>query len=330
METILITGAGGFIGKNLVKYLCKVEKTKRFILIDNFITSNENDLYKLIKENNIDNVIVCKYDICSIYFKDYIKEIKKIKNITRINEIYHLASIASPIKYKKYDIETLDVGYIGTKNILELARIENAKILYTSTSEVYGDPLKTPQNEDYYGNVNTFGERSSYDESKRIGETLCYVYKKIYNVNIRIARIFNTYGEYMDIDDGRIISEIFKMMFLKTKLKVFGDGNQTRSFTYVNDTIEMLIKLMKSDYTRPLNIGTDNEITINELIEKVERIFKIKLNVEYIEKTENDPMIRRPDLTLNKQYLGDINRTSLENGLKKMFYYYNSLYGKNI
>jgi len=682
-KNIIITGGGGFIGKNLIKAISN--ECEILIVIDNFISSSENDLYEMLKENNIDNVIVCNYDITNMYLNNYVEEIKKVNNINRIDEIYHLASIASPVSYKKYDIETLDVGYIGTKNILELAQKENSKILYTSTSEVYGDPLISPQNEDYYGNVNPFGERSCYsddteiltengyklfselnnnekvatlnqnneleyhipdeiikekyigemyefknwnidlnvtpnhkmyvkkrnykefelltadskfswdrailkktcdyigneqewfyfpkylkglpnqkipfvekinmdvwlefmgyylseghtgirlqkkkglngkiyesnefriqisqcekknpekfqrikecldklpfnynisragncyfvisnkqlayylkqfgkskdkfiptdllslskrqlkilldalilgdgtirknnsnnktyktyisssyklisgvqeillkigtfgnistvirtdlqdkkmyyirinstpdrnytyikptinqyngyvycvnvknhvifvrrngkalfcgncyDESKRIGETLCYVYGKKYNMDIKIARIFNTYGEYMDINDGRIISEIFKNILFNRKLTIYGNGEQTRSFTYVEDTVNMLIKLMKCNYNKPLNIGTDNEITLNELLKIVENLFDVKLLIEYVEKTENDPMLRRPDLSKNKEYLGYNNRTSLENGLKKMFNYYNSRYGKNI
>lgn len=327
-KNIIITGGGGFIGKNLIKRISN--ECENVIVIDNFISSNKNDLYKMLDENGIKNVVVCNYDITNIYLNNYVEEIKKVNNINRVDEIYHLASIASPVRYKIYDIETLDVGYIGTRNILELARKENSKILYTSTSEVYGDPLMSPQNEDYYGNVNPFGERSCYDEPKRIGETLCYVYGKKYNMDIKIARIFNTYGEYMDIEDGRIISEIFKNILFNKKLTIYGNGEQTRSFTYVEDTIEMLIKLMESKYNKPLNIGTDDEIKLNELLKIVENLFNVKLLLEYVEKTENDPMLRRPDLSRNKEYLGYNKRTSLENGLKKMFSYYNSIYGKNI
>lgn len=681
-KNIIITGGGGFIGKNLIKRISN--ECEKVIVIDNFISSNEDELYKMLDKNVIKNVLVCNYDITNIYLNNYIEEIKKVNNINRIDEIYHLASIASPVRYKIHDIETLDVGYIGIKNILELARKENSRILYTSTSEVYGDPLISPQNEDYYGNVNPFGERSCfaddteiltengyklfselhindkvatlnsnneleynypyeiikykytgemyefknwnidlkvtpnhkmyvkkrdynkfelitadskiswdravlkktcnyigeekewfyfpknlkelrnqktpfvekvnmdlwlefmgyylsegstriarqkkksingkiyecgiyrvqisqcetanhekfekikkcldklpfnynvsksgncyfvitnkqlsyylnrfgkskdkfipsdllslskrqltilldslllgdgcirknkinnniyktytsisyklisniqeillkigsfgnitkskrddtnndlyiininsrpernytyskpilkeyngyvycvnvknhiinvrrngkslfsgncYDESKRIGETLCYVYRKKYGLDIKIARIFNTYGEYMDIDDGRIVSEIFKNILFNKKLTIYGNGEQTRSFTYVEDTVEMLIKLMESQYNKPLNIGTDEEITLNELLKIVENIFNVKLLCEYVEKTENDPMLRRPDLSRNKEYLGYNNRTSLENGLKKMFSYYNSIYGKNI
>lgn len=327
-KNIIITGGGGFIGKNLIKRISN--ECENVIVIDNFISSNKNDLYKMLDENGIKNVVVCNYDITNIYLNNYVEEIKKVNNINRVDEIYHLASIASPVRYKIYDIETLDVGYIGTRNILELARKENSKILYTSTSEVYGDPLMSPQNEDYYGNVNPFGERSCYDEPKRIGETLCYVYGKKYDMDIKIARIFNTYGEYMDIEDGRIISEIFKNILFNKKLTIYGNGEQTRSFTYVEDTIEMLIKLMESKYNKPLNIGTDDEIKLNELLKIVENLFNVKLTLEYVEKTENDPMLRRPDLSRNKEYLGYNKRTNLENGLKKMFSYYNRIYGKNI
>lgn len=679
-KNIIITGGGGFIGKNLIKRISN--ECENVIVIDNFISSNKNDLYKMLDENGIKNVVVCNYDITNIYLNNYVEEIKKVNNINRVDEIYHLASIASPVRYKIYDIETLDVGYIGTRNILELARKENSKILYTSTSEVYGDPLMSPQNEDYYGNVNPFGERSCfsddteiltengyklfselhindkvatlnsnneleynypyeiikykytgemyefknwnidlkvtpnhkmyvkkrdynkfelikadtkiswnravlkktcnyigeekewfyfpknlkelknqktpfvervnmdlwlefmgyylsegctriarqkkksingkiyecgifrvqisqcetvkplhfekikqcldklpfnyhisrsgncyfvitnkqlayylirfgkskdkfvpseflslskrqlcilldalilgdgticknnsnyrtyysssyklmsniqeillkigtfgniltenrkdkkenqmyymtinsrpernytyskpilkeyngyvycvnvknhvifvrrngkalfsgncYDEPKRIGETLCYVYGKKYDMDIKIARIFNTYGEYMDIEDGRIISEIFKNILFDKKLTIYGNGEQTRSFTYVEDTVEMLIKLMESKYNKPLNIGTDDEIKLNELLKIVENLFNVKLLLEYVEKTENDPMLRRPDLSRNKEYLGYNKRTNLENGLKKMFSYYNRIYGKNI
>jgi UDP-glucuronate decarboxylase len=215
-----------------------------------------------------------------------------------IDEIYHLASIASPEKYKKYPIETLFTSLTGTINVLDLCRTKNAKLLYTSTSEVYGDPLQHPQSEEYYGNVNTVGERSCYDEGKRVGETLLYEYKKNYNLDVKIVRLFNTYGPKMNIEDGRVVTNFIRSYKNNKDISVYGSGNQTRSFCYIDDTIHGIVSMMKSPHFGPINIGNPyNELSINKLVELFENITNIKLNVVYLPETENDPKIRNPDIT---------------------------------
>jgi UDP-glucuronate decarboxylase len=215
-----------------------------------------------------------------------------------IDEIYHLASIASPEKYKKYPIETLFTSLTGTINVLDLCRTKNAKLLYTSTSEVYGDPLQHPQSEEYYGNVNTVGERSCYDEGKRVGETLLYEYKKNYNLDVKIVRLFNTYGPKMNIEDGRVVTNFIRSYKNNQDISIYGSGNQTRSFCYIDDTIHGIVSMMKSPHFGPINIGNPyNELSINKLVELFENITNIKLNVVYLPETENDPKIRNPDIT---------------------------------
>lgn len=322
MKTILITGGGGFIGRNLIEQLVKFKTTSKIIVIDNFITSNKQDFIKFYRQYE-DKVIFNAYDITNYRVLEYILE-----DIKHVDEIYHLASLASPPFYKKFPLETLDVGYIGTKNMLQLAKIYNAKLLFASTSEVYGDALISPQNENYYGNVNSFGERSSYDESKRVAEALCYTYLKQYGVDVKIARIFNTYGPHMLLNDGRIITEVIKHLKNKTTLTIYGNGKQTRSCCYVKDTVQMLIKLMNSMINEPVNIGNNEERSINQTVDIIEKVWNqifntnITVNREYKPLTQNDPLQRNPCLKFNKQVLGEIEYTSFEEGIKETITYF--------
>lgn len=322
MKTILITGGGGFIGRNLIEQLVKFKTTSKIIVIDNFITSNKQDFIKFYRQYE-DKVSFNAYDITNYRVLEYILE-----DIKHVDEIYHLASLASPPFYKKYPLETLDVGYIGTKNMLELAKRYNAKLLFASTSEVYGDALLSPQNENYYGNVNSFGERSCYDESKRVAEALCYTYLKSYGVDVKIARIFNTYGPHMLLNDGRIITEVIKHLKNKTTLTIYGNGKQTRSCCYVKDTVQMLIKLMNSMINEPVNIGNNEERSINQTVDIIEKVWNqmfntnITVNREYKPLTQNDPLQRNPCLKFNKQVLGEIEYTSFEEGIKETITYF--------
>lgn len=324
MKTILITGGGGFIGRNLIEQLVKFQTTSKIVVIDNFITSNKQEFIKFYRQYE-DKVSFYAYDITNYRVLEYILE-----DIKHVDEIYHLASLASPPFYKKYPLETLDVGYIGTKNMLQLAKIYNAKLLFASTSEVYGDALISPQNENYYGNVNSFGERSSYDESKRVAEALCYTYLKQYGVDVKIARIFNTYGPHMLLNDGRIITEVVRHLKNDTTLTIYGDGNQTRSCCYVKDTVSMLIKLMNSHINEPVNIGNNEERTINATVDIIEATWNKmfdsnkRVNREYKELTQNDPLQRKPCLKFNKQVLGEIEYTSFEDGIKNTIMYFTS------
>jgi nucleoside-diphosphate-sugar epimerase len=333
-KNILITGGAGFIGRNLIKHLLKDTTVEMITGFDNFISSNKSDFEKFIKKYDTENKVV--------FFEYDITDLEKMSSDNfQFDEIYHLASLASPPFYKRFPIETLQVGYLGTKYILDIARKCNAKVLFSSTSEVYGDPNVSPQQEDYKGNVNSFGERSSYDESKRVAEALCYTYIKEYNLDVKIARIFNTYGPEMMISDGRIITECIKHMMNNTTLKIYGDGNQTRSCCFVDDTVNMLVKLMASNCNIPVNIGNNEERTINvNIIEKVYQDYinsmdigweypanenknvKIKLKRKYIPLTQDDPLKRCPCLIRNKSVIGEQNYISFEKGIFKTIEYF--------
>jgi nucleoside-diphosphate-sugar epimerase len=325
-RTVLITGGAGFIGFNLLQTMISGNYADKYIIIDTGITSDTEKLTEYIQNNKYDNINFIHGDCCDTNLVDTIQE-----TYTQIDEIYHLASIASPPLYKKFPLETLDVGYIGTKNMLELCKYYNARFLFASTSEVYGDALVHPQHENYYGNVNCFGARSSYDESKRVGETLCYTYRQLHNLDIKIVRIFNTYGPHMSLYDGRIVTEIIRALLLNTTLKIFGDGTQTRSLCYVDDTVNAILRLMNTDFNEPINVGSDIEISINELVTVCERVYSrnyptecSNINREYV--TDNldrdDPKVRRPDLTLNRSILGEQSRTPLEVGISKTIRYF--------
>lgn len=328
MKNILITGGGGFIGRNLIEALLNIRTTNHIIIVDNFITSDKRDFLNFIKRFEENKLSFYTYDITNERLIDYVMDDLKDKNIHTVDEIYHLASLASPPFYKKYPIETLDVGYLGTKNMLEVAKKYNAKILFSSTSEVYGDALVSPQHEEYYGNVNCFGERSCYDISKRVAEALCYTYLKMYGVDVKIARIFNTYGPHMLLNDGRIITEVIRHLKNDTTLTIYGDGNQTRSCCFVNDTVRMLIKLMNTYMNDPVNIGNNEERTINDTVNIIEKVWNEMFGTEksvnkvYKTLTQNDPLQRKPCLKFNKQVLGENEYTSFEKGIKQTISYF--------
>lgn len=320
--TIMISGGSGFIGMNMIKYIVENKTATEIIVLDNFITSDPDYFYCFVKKMSEFNpdikITLYDFDIVNNKLITFIKE-----RYNTINEIYHLASLASPIAYKMYPLQTLDVGYIGTRNMLELALYYNSKFLLASTSEIYGDAQVSPQSENYYGNVNSFGARSSYDESKRVAESLVYTYQQKHKVNARIARIFNTYGPMMKMDDGRIVTEIIKHLINGTELTIFGDGSQTRSISYISNTIDMLVKLMASDFIYPINIGNDIEMSVNDLIvvtiknyKKFHKSFyKSELKIRYKPLTEDDPLIRKPCLKLNKEILGNTNYTPIDIGI---------------
>jgi UDP-glucuronate decarboxylase len=247
---------------------------------------------------------------------DIVNQCSRLENIDPVDEIYHLASLASPPKYKKYPMETLDVNVIGTRNMLELAVKWKCKFLLTSTSEVYGDPLQHPQRESYYGNVNTVGERSCYDESKRCAETYVYECRRKYKGDFKICRIFNTYGPHMDLDDGRIITHIIQSIVYNRPVQVYGDGTQTRSFCYIDDMIDGLMSLMESVELGPINLGNPNtEVSLNSLIELFESEIQLKIQNVNLERTENDPLIRKPDISLAREKLGFEPKVDLNTGI---------------
>ena len=308
MKTILITGSAGFIGTNLVKRLLKTNNCK-IIGLDNLLTSPYPVSFNEEEWNRY------KFIQC-----DVVTDLETLSTLPKIDEIYHLASIASPPKYCKYPIETLNVNIIGTKNILDVAVTHSAKFILTSTSEVYGDPLQHPQTESYYGNVNTVGERSCYDESKRCAETYVYEYRKKCKGDFKICRIFNTYGPHMDIDDGRVITNIIKHTINNRPVFICGDGKQTRSFCYIDDLLDGLVALMASREVGPINLGNpDTEYSINKLVSIFETVIGGKLVVTRVPKMENDPLIRKPDIAKAQILLGFSPKIGLEEGLQKTF-----------
>lgn len=312
MKFILVTGGAGFLGSSLCKRLLK-DENNYICCLDNLITGSESNLAE-IKENK--NFFFSNFDITS---KTALRDLA----FPKIDEIYHLACIASPPKYKQYSIETLITSFQGTKNMLDLAKRYGAKFLFTSTSEVYGDPLVHPQPEEYFGNVNTIGERSCYDEGKRVAETLISEYNRLYKMDAKIARLFNTYGPFMDIDDGRVITNFIKQIKLDQPLVIYGDGSQTRSFCYVDDTIECLYKMMNSSVKGPINIGNPNcEFTLNELVRCFEKIYNKKLIVSYNPPTENDPKQRKPVIEKAQTLLKWTPTVLLEEGLVKTIEYF--------
>ena len=333
-KNVLITGSAGFLARGVIKHLLNDPDVETITGFDNFISSNKQDFEKFIKKYDIEKkVIFFEYDITDL------KKMIFVKYNFPFDEIYHLASIASPPFYKKYPTETLDVGYQGTKNILEIAKYQSSKgtghtqnrtvkILFSSTSEIYGDPVISPQHENYFGNVNSFGARCSYDESKRVAEALCYTYIKEYNLDVKIARIFNTYGPEMMISDGRIVTQTIKSLMNNTTLQIYGTGEQTRSITYVSNTVNMLVKLMASNCNIPVNIGNNEELTINKIVDTIEEVYNehfdkdCKLNKEYVKLTENDPLRRCPCLKKNKEILGEEKYISVKDGIKNTIKYF--------
>ncbi|MCM8758739.1 MAG: SDR family oxidoreductase [Candidatus Omnitrophica bacterium] len=305
---VLITGGAGFIGSHLCDAL--INRGDKVFCLDNLITGSRkniehllgNDSFYFIEADLID------FDMTKIPFNFEI--------------IFHLASPASPKDYVRFPIETLRVNSIGTEKCLNLALKMNAKFLFTSTSEVYGDPLVNPQKEDYWGNVNPIGPRSMYDEGKRYAEALIMAYHRVHKIKTYIARIFNTYGPRMRLDDGRVIPNFVSQAIHKKPLTIYGDGKQTRSFCYIDDLIKGLLLIVETDYHMPVNIGNPSEFTIIELAELVNKITGLELPFEFKEALPDDPRQRRPDIELAKKILGWTPSVNLEDGLRKTITFY--------
>ena len=298
-KTILICGGAGFIGSNLCK---RLSKENRIICVDNLFTGKMENINNLLS----DNFIFINHDI-----------INPIHIEEKIDEIYHLASPASPPKYQIDPIFTLKTNFIGTMNLLDLAVKKKCKILLSSTSEVYGEPLVSPQKEDYRGNVNTIGDRSCYDEGKRVAETLMMDYHKMYNVDIRIVRIFNTYGPNMDKNDGRVVTNLISQILTNEDITIYGDGSQTRSFCYIDDLLEGLIRLMSSKYNYPMNIGNSSDITIKELSNILLDLIDSESTITFLPLPQDDPTNRKPDICLAKKILDWEPSTDIRTGLIK-------------
>ena len=307
--TTLITGGAGFIGTNLCKRL--LNDGHKVICVDNLYTGQKRNIEPLMNNPN---------------FKFINHNIIEPLNIEeKIDEIYNLACPASPPHYQKDPIFTLQTNFMGISNMLELAKKNNCKILQASTSEVYGDPLEHPQKESYWGHVNCVGIRSCYDEGKRCAETLCFNYINEYKVDVKIIRIFNTYGPSMDKDDGRVVTNFINQALFDKDITIYGDGTQTRSFQFVDDLIEAMIRVMKTDNTfhGPINLGNPNEFTIKELAEiTLELIKDSKSKIVYVELPQDDPCKRKPDIALAKEKLGWEPKIQLREGLKKTIDYF--------
>jgi dTDP-glucose 4,6-dehydratase len=309
MKTILITGCAGFIGSHLTDYF--LNNNYKVIGIDNLITGLKSNIQRHITNNNFN---FFEHDIC--YYLD-------IED--KIDYILHFASPASPKDYLRYPIETLKTGSIGTENVLNLALKNKATVLVASTSEIYGDPLIHPQSESYFGNVNPIGERSVYDEAKRYLEALTMAYKVKFNLNIRIARIFNTYGPRMKINDGRAIPNFINQALENKDLTVYGDGSQTRSFCYINDTVRGISKLLEKNFHDPVNIGNPEEYSILQLANIIKKNLSPSVKIIHKKLPENDPKKRKPNIDLARKILNWEPTINLHDGLNKTIQYYQNL-----
>ena len=308
-KTILITGAAGFLGSHLSDRF--IGEGFRVLGMDNFITGDKDNIKHLLDHPNfhfIEHDVTVHIDIEE-----------------SIDYILHFASPASPIDYLKIPIQTLKVGSLGTHNLLGLAKVKNARILIASTSEVYGDPLVHPQSEDYFGNVNSIGPRGVYDEAKRFQEAITMAYHRFHGLETRIARIFNTYGPRMRLNDGRVIPAFMGQALRGEDLSVFGKGTQTRSFCYVDDLVEGIYRLLFSAYSAPVNLGNPDEITIIEFAEEILKLTNSDQKISFKPLPVDDPLKRQPDITLAKKVLNWLPKTSREEGMKITFNYFQSL-----
>ena len=310
MKTILIAGGAGFIGINLCKRF--LNEGNRIICVDNFYTGNKRNLEIFSSENFklIEHDIITPFDIDE-----------------DIDEIYNLASPASPFTYKSNPLQTIKTNVHGVFNLLDLAVKYDAKFLQSSTSEVYGEPLEHPQKESYWGNVNPNGIRSCYDESKRCAESICLNYHREYGINLKIARIFNTYGPYMDILDGRVVTNFIIQALKGEDITIYGEGLQTRSFCYIDDLLDGLIKLMDTgnEFTGPVNLGNTIEFTISDLANKILEKIDSNSKIIYLPQAQDDPTQRKPDISLAKEKLSWQPKVMLDEGLDNTIPYYRDL-----
>jgi len=305
---ILISGGSGFIGSHICDYFLK--EGAEIWCIDNFLTSNIENIENCLNNKNF---VFIEDDICKI-------NVDKLRN--NFDYVLHFASPASPVDYNKYPVETLRVNSIGTENMIKISLANNSIFLYSSASEVYGDPEIPVQNEEYWGRVNPIGERSMYDEGKRYGEALIMAYHRKYKLNSRIVRIFNTYGPRMRINDGRVIPNFIVSALTGKPITIYGDGNQTRSFCYISDLIKGIIRIFECNYNLPINIGSCEEFTIKQLAKKVKEIIGSKVEIIYSPPLPDDPKRRKPDITKAKKILKWKPVVTLENGLKETIPYF--------
>ncbi|MCX6654495.1 MAG: SDR family oxidoreductase [Candidatus Bathyarchaeota archaeon] len=310
----LITGGAGFLGSHLCDFF--LGQGLSVICVDNYLTGSPANIRHLMNSKNFEFI---KHDVTEPL------EINK-----EINYVLHFASPASPVDYQKLPIETLKAGSLGTFNALNLAKEKKAKFLMASTSEVYGDPLQNPQNEEYWGNVNPVGPRAVYDEAKRFAEAVTMAYHRQFGIDTKIARIFNTYGPRMRANDGRAIPTFVTQALNNEPLTVFGAGSQTRSFCYVSDLIEGIYKLMLSGVNEPVNLGNPKEITILELTEKILEITRSESEIVFKPLPENDPKVRRPDIKRAQQLLGWSPQVHLVEGLQRTIGWFKGMRKRDI
>ena len=309
MKRILVTGGAGFVGSHLCERLLK--EGNEVISLDNYFTGQKKNIEHLIDNHYFEMV---RHDVTMPYFVE-------------VDEIYNLACPASPIHYQYNPIKTVKTSVMGAINMLGLAKRINAKILQASTSEVYGDPKVHPQTEDYWGHVNPIGTRSCYDEGKRVAETLFMSYHQKNDVQIKIIRIFNTYGPRMHPNDGRVVSNFIVQALSGQDITIYGEGNQTRSFQYVDDLINGMLKMMAtgSDFIGPVNVGNPGEFTILELAQKVIDIIGSKSKIVFEDLPSDDPMQRQPDISLAKEKLNWEPKIKLEDGLRHTIEFFDNL-----
>ncbi len=316
MQTVLVAGGAGFIGFHLCKSL--LFENYKVICVDSLITGNKSNLKDFLDNQN---------------FTFLEKDITKLTDRELAADfIFHLASPASPNKksprsYINHPIETLLANSLGTYNLLELAKKTSSKFLYASSSEVYGDPAVSPQNEDYFGNVNPNGARSVYDEGKRFGEAMTMTYFRKFNLDVRIIRIFNTYGPFMQEDDGRVVSNFINQAILNKPITIYGDGSQTRSFCYVDDMVEGLMLAMFSDKTKGevINLGSPNERKISELATMIKDITSSRSDIVFEDLPEDDPKVRKPNIGKAEKLIGWRPKVDIEQGVKNTVEYFKSI-----
>ena len=306
-KRILVTGGAGFIGSHLCRAL--LARGNEVICLDNFYTGRKANIADLLSHPEFE---IARHDIVMpLYYE--------------VDEIYNLACPASPVHYQYNPVKTVKTNVIGSANVLGLAKRLHARVLQASTSEVYGDPQVHPQTESYWGNVNPIGVRSCYDEGKRCAETLFFDYHRQNKVDIRVVRIFNTYGPNMLENDGRVVSNFVVQALRGEDITIYGDGRQTRSFCYVSDLVEGLIRMMEQDYIGPVNLGNPHEMTIAEIAELIVRLTGSSSKLVFRPLPKDDPVKRKPDITLAKEKLGWQPKVVLEDGLQKTIAYFQTV-----
>ncbi|MEM8604392.1 MAG: UDP-glucuronic acid decarboxylase family protein [Cyanobacteria bacterium P01_H01_bin.121] len=309
---ILVTGGAGFIGSHLIDQL--MNAGEEVICLDNFYTGHKRNIWHWHDHSNFELI---RHDIT-----------EPIR--LEVDQIYHLACPASPVHYQYNPVKTIKTNVIGTLNILGLAKRVKARVLLASTSEVYGDPDVHPQPESYRGNVNPIGIRSCYDEGKRVAETLCFDYHRQNNVDIRVARIFNTYGPRMLENDGRVVSNFVAQALRGTPLTVYGEGQQTRSFCYVSDLVDGLMRLMNGEHIGPVNLGNPGEYTILELAKTIQAMINPDAEIQFKPLPQDDPRQRQPDITCAREWLGWEPKIPLQEGLKAMIADFETRLGQQV